>query len=68
MLENCEVTPGKLILWDYFVVMMFLFTSGATFWVGSLSAAVTFILFLFVALINSMHIKQDFLMLDNLVI
>ena len=65
MLENCEVTPGKLILWDYFVVMMFLFTSGATFWVGSLSAAVTFILFLFVALINSMHIKQDFLIVSN---
>ena len=65
MLENCEVTPRKLMLWDYFVVLIFLFTSGATFWVGRFSAAVTFLLFLFVALFNSMHVKHDFLKISN---
>ncbi len=65
MLGNCEVTPRKLILWDYFVVLIFLFTSGATFWVGRFSAALTFLLFLFVALFNSMHVKHDFLKISN---
>lgn len=49
----------KVLYWDYFVVTIFLITSGATFWVGGLSAAITFSFLLLVALANSVLVRQD---------
>jgi len=45
--------------WDYFLVFLFLATSGATFWHG-MSPAIAFLFFLIMAFINSMAVRKDF--------
>ena len=50
----------KTVYWDYFVITVFLITSGATFWVGWLSAAFTFSFLLIIALANSIIVRKDF--------
>lgn len=58
VLNPTDRTTDKVSLWDYFVVMMFLITSGATFWVGLLTAGITFSIFFVVALINCLCVKK----------
>lgn len=61
MYYNTESTTNNMLLWDYFVVMMFLITSGATFWVGRFTAGITFSFFFIIALFNSLIIKRNLL-------
>ena len=63
ILSHSDRTMDKGALWDYFVVTMFLITSGATFWVGLLTAGITFSIFFVVALINCFCVKRK---IDNI--
>lgn len=56
----CEVerTNTPNVIWDYFVISLFLITSGATFWVGRFTASVTFSLFFLVAFFNCFCVKK----------
>lgn len=60
VLRDTVSTTDSIPLWDYFVVTMFLITSGATFWVGLLTAGITFSIFFVVALFNCFCVKKEF--------
>lgn len=46
-----------LLLWDYLLITICIITSGAIFWVGRLSSAVTFLFMLFLAIIQAFVIR-----------
>lgn len=46
-----------LLLWDYLLITICIITSGAIFWVGRLSSAVTFLFMLFLAIIQAFIIR-----------
>ena len=58
------MTTDKHLVWDYFVVFLFVITSGAVFWHG-MSPAVAFSVFFIVSLINVAFIKRNLLRLRN---
>lgn len=47
------------LVWDYFVITVFLITSGSVCWVHVLSPALTFMFFLFVALYNAVYVRKN---------
>ncbi len=59
-MNEIESTGISIKLWDYFVITLFLITSGATFWVGFLTAGVTFSFFFLVALVNTFFVKTEY--------
>ena len=60
VLNDTDSMADKVSIWDYFVVMLFLITSGATFWVGLLTAGITFSIFFVIALVNCLCVKKEF--------
>ena len=46
-------------IWDYWVVILFLATSGTVFWKGQLSASIAFPFLLIIAYINAIMINKD---------
>lgn len=59
-MNEIESTGITEKLWDYFVITLFLITSGATFWVGFFTAGVTFSILFLVALFNTICVKTDY--------